>query len=81
MDPDGSFNDWDLLILVEEAIQWCVTIRCCMPWVLGLFFLEIQDAKARQDCINEIDLLRQCNHKNVIEYLASFIENNEVGGL
>jgi len=40
--------------------------------------LEIQDAKARQDCINEIDLLRQCNHKNVIEYLASFIENNEL---
>lgn len=40
MDPDGSFNDWDLLILVEEAIQWCVTIRCCMPWVLRPFFLD-----------------------------------------
>lgn len=39
---------------------------------------EMMDAKARQDCIKEIDLLRQLNHRNVIHYLASFIENNEL---
>ncbi|CAH8437848.1 unnamed protein product [Schistosoma rodhaini] len=39
---------------------------------------EMVDAKARQDCIKEIDLLKRLDHPNVIRYLASFVENNEL---
>ena len=38
----------------------------------------MMDAKSRADCIREIDLLKKLSHDNVISYLASFIENNEL---
>lgn len=39
---------------------------------------EMVDAKARQDCIKEIELLQSLDHPNIIRYLASFVENNEL---
>jgi len=40
--------------------------------------VNMLDAKSRADCINEIDLLKQLSHSNVIQYISSFIENNEL---
>jgi len=65
----GAFSD--------VYIAVCVRLRRRVA-LKKIKIMEIQDAKVRQDCINEIDLLRQCNHKNVIKYLASFLANNEL---
>lgn len=36
------------------------------------------DAKAREECCKEIELLKQLHHPNVVQYLSSFIYENDL---
>uniref|UniRef100_A0A8C6VRD3 NIMA related kinase 7 n=1 Tax=Nothobranchius furzeri TaxID=105023 RepID=A0A8C6VRD3_NOTFU len=39
---------------------------------------DLMDAKARQDCIKEIDLLKRLIHPNAMKYHTSFIEDRKL---
>lgn len=39
---------------------------------------ELMDQKAREECYKEIELLKQLNHPNVIQYLSSFNHDNDL---
>ena len=43
---------------------------------IGIF--EMMDAKARLDCIKEINLLQQLDHPNIIKQLGSFVDGNDL---
>lgn len=43
---------------------------------IGIF--EMMDAKARLDCIKEINLLQQLDHPNIIKHIGSFIDGNDL---
>uniref|UniRef100_A0AC34RSK3 Protein kinase domain-containing protein n=1 Tax=Panagrolaimus sp. JU765 TaxID=591449 RepID=A0AC34RSK3_9BILA len=38
----------------------------------------MKDKKAREDCLKEIDLLRQLEHENIIKYYSSFIVDKDL---
>ncbi|XP_074604350.1 serine/threonine-protein kinase Nek7-like [Brevipalpus obovatus] len=39
---------------------------------------EMMDAKSRVDCIKEINLLQHLDHPNIIKYLGSYVDRNEL---
>lgn len=58
---------WVDLHVALKKIQVCFQTLRCAFWI-NIQVFEMVDQKARQDCLKEIDLLKQLNHVNVIRY-------------
>ena len=39
---------------------------------------EMMDARSREKCLREIKLLQSLNHANIVRYVDSYIDNNEL---
>jgi len=65
----GQFSSVFKAVCTAHPSRPCVALK-------KVKIFEMMDAKARADCIKEIELLRQCTHRNIITYLGSFIEEN-----
>ena len=69
-------NEGLLKVISAYMASYSCQIYNFISFVFQIF--EMVDAKARQDCLKEIELLQSLDHPNIIKYLASFVENNEV---
>ncbi|KAL1123726.1 hypothetical protein AAG570_001499 [Ranatra chinensis] len=64
----------------QFSVVWRAKSLCDSKTVAvkKIHIFDMMDAKARLDCLKEISLLQQLDHPNIIKYLGSFIEGDEL---